>query len=83
MHAYLILMYLHRETYLSSITWLFICFILRGMECILVFVNLGGENTLPGREERKEVRAAQIAGWRRRQIQGEALEPSVFSFLLL
>lgn len=48
MHTYLILMYLHRETYLSSITWLFICFVLRGMECILVFVNLGGENTLPG-----------------------------------
>lgn len=48
MHTYLILMYLHRETYLSNITWLFICFVSRGMECILVFVNLVGREHSTG-----------------------------------
>lgn len=48
MHTYLILMYLLKKIYLSNITGLLICFVLRGMECILVFINLEGENTLLG-----------------------------------
>lgn len=72
MHIDSILKYLLRETYLSHIARLLIRFIWRGMECILVFLNLGGgvfRTLCWGERRERKVRAAQNAGWRRRQIQ--------------
>lgn len=48
MHTYVILMYLLRKVYLSNITQFLICFVLRGVECILAFINLWGREYLVG-----------------------------------
>lgn len=58
---------------LSSITWLFICFVLRGMECILVFINLGR-----GEEGGVKLPTLLAGGGDR---PGEAPTPSLVSFL--
>lgn len=44
-------MYLLRKIYLSNITWLLICFVLRGVECLLAFINFGGREHLEGQAE--------------------------------
>lgn len=51
---YVILMYLLRKIYLSNITHFLICFVLRGVECILAFINLGGREYLLGQAEEGE-----------------------------
>lgn len=51
MHTYVILMYLLRKIYLSNITWLLICFVLREVECLLAFINFGGREHLEGQAE--------------------------------
>lgn len=53
-HTYVILMYLLRKIYLSNITQLLICFVLRGVECTLAFINLQGREHLVGQAEEGE-----------------------------
>lgn len=68
MHTYFIWMYPPRRTCLSHITHLLICFVLRGMECVFVFINLGERERsagVAGREGQGWSHTA--AGWRRRQ----------------
>lgn len=71
MHTHFMFMDLFRNTYLPNITQLGICFVLRGMECILVFVNFGGKRDHSamgwgaGEERKDRVQAVQVAGCRR------------------
>lgn len=88
MHTHFMFMDLFRNTYLPNITQLGICFVLRGMECILVFVNSGGEERSQchgvgggGGEEGQG--SSRASCWLQEIDPGEALTPVVFPFFHL
>lgn len=75
MHVDSVLMYLRRETYLCDIARLLISFERNGMHFSFYNFFWGGAgrrclaHSAGVRGERRKVRAARNAGWRRRQIQ--------------